>query len=79
MVGIASGSMRLVGYIVLMLIGAVIGSYSPLTSYLPPKDTVIETVRDNIPFLADWLPEADETEPVVETEPVDDVEPPGPY
>ena len=79
MAGIEKGIMRLVGYIVLVLIGAVIGTYWPATSYLPPKDTVIETVRGNVPFLADWLPEADETEPVVETEPVDDVEPPGPY
>ncbi len=54
--------MRLVGYILLVLIGTVIGSYWPATPYLPPKETVLETVRDNVPFLADWLPEADEAE-----------------
>ena len=62
MAGIEKGIMRLVGYILLVLIGTVIGSYWPATSYLPPKDTVLETVRDNVPFLADWLPEADEAE-----------------
>ncbi len=62
MAGIEKGIMRLVGYIVLLLLGVVIGSYFPLTAYLPPKDTVLETVRDNVPFLADWLPEADEAE-----------------
>ena len=59
--------MRLVGYILLVLIGAAIGSYWPLTPYLPPKDTALETVRDNVPFLADWLPEADEAEAVEES------------
>ncbi len=50
------------GYVVLMLIGAVAASYWPLTPYLPPIETVYQTVRDNAPFLADWLPDADETD-----------------
>lgn len=54
--------MRLLGYVVLMLIGAVAASYWPLTPYLPPIETVYQTVRDNAPFLADWLPDADETD-----------------
>jgi len=68
MAGIEGNIMRFVGYIVWVLIGVVIGTYWPLTAYLPPKDTVIETVRDNAPFLADWLPEADDAEPEDEAE-----------
>ncbi len=54
--------MRFLGYIVLVLIGVVIGTYWPATAYLPPRDTVMETIGDNAPFLADWLPEAEEDE-----------------
>ncbi len=48
--------MRFVGYLILVLIGAVIGTYWPLTAYLPPKDDVMQVIEDNAPFLADWLP-----------------------
>ena len=48
--------MRVIVYIVFALIGAVVASYWPLTAYLPPTETIIETS----PFLADWLPDADE-------------------
>ncbi len=54
--------MRFLGYIILVLIGVVIGTYCPATAYLPSKETVMDTVRDNVPFLADWLPEADEAD-----------------
>ena len=63
MAGIERGIMRFFGYIILVLIGVVIGSYCPAKAYLPPKETVMDIVRDNAPFLADWLPEADEAEP----------------
>ena len=61
--------MRFVGYIVLVLIGVIIGTYWPAASYLPPKATVMETIGDNAPFLAEWLPEADEAEPEDDAEP----------
>ncbi len=62
--------MRLLGYVILILIGAVAGSYWPLTPYLPPIETVYQTVRDNAPFLADWLPQADETDEDVVAGPI---------
>lgn len=62
--------MRLIGYVFLILIGAVAASYWPLTPYLPPIETVYQTVRDNAPFLADWLPEADETDEEVVVGPI---------
>ncbi len=66
--------MRFFGYIILVLIGVVIGTYCPATTYLPPKETVMDTVRNNAPFLADWLPEADEAEPEEEEDSSDDEE-----
>ena len=62
MAGIERDIMRFLGYIILVLIGVVIGTYCPATAYLPSKETVMDTVRDNVPFLADWLPEADEAD-----------------
>lgn len=58
--------MRFVGYLIVALIGAVAASYWPLTPILPSKSTVVETLRDNAPFLADWLPEAEDAAPVEE-------------
>ncbi len=49
--------MRLIGYLILIGISAVVASYFPLTPILPPKATVMTVIEDNAPFLADWLPE----------------------
>ncbi len=68
--------MRLFGYVVLMLIGAVAASYWPLTPYLPPIEAVYQTVRDNAPFLADWLPDVDETDGQAAAEPTGPTAPP---
>ncbi len=62
--------MRILGYLILVLITAVAASYWPLTSYLPPKDTVIETVRTNAPFLADWIPESSDSDSIDEADSV---------
>lgn len=43
--------MRLLSYIVVAIIGAVIGSYLSLYKYLPASDTVITFAKDNIPYL----------------------------
>lgn len=60
--------MRLIGYLLLIGIGAVAASYFPLTPFLPAKATVMSAIEDNAPFLADWLPEDVATEPEEATE-----------
>jgi len=49
--------MRLVGLLLVFLLGGLVTVYTPAGNYLPPKDQVVTSVRNAAPFLADWLPE----------------------
>ena len=49
--------MRLVGLILVFLLGGVVTAYTPVSDYVPPKDQLLTSVRNAAPFLADWLPD----------------------
>jgi|GEM_PF-4808731 len=49
--------MRLVGFVLLFVLGGIVTAYTPAGDYLPPKDQIVTSVRNAAPFLADWLPD----------------------
>ena len=49
--------MRLFAFVLIFLLGGAVTAYTPVGSYVPPKDEIITSVRNAAPFLANWLPD----------------------